>query len=212
MQLSYSSIATYKGCPARFKYSRIDRLPDPSGPAAERGTRIHADAEAFFSEGSLPILSEELEPWRPVMQDLSSRGARPEVKFSLDKNLDPCEWEAGALRGVIDLTWTEGDTAYVIDWKTGRVRDYSDQLKMYSLALLASKPNLHDVKAHVVYIDHHPRTSTPIRMRRADLDEAKAKAKADIDRIETDKIFAPNPSPNCRWCAFRKDAGGPCRW
>ncbi|MHB1784147.1 MAG: PD-(D/E)XK nuclease family protein, partial [Acidimicrobiales bacterium] len=39
--LSPSSISTYEQCPRRFQHSRIDRLPDPSGPDAVLGTFVH---------------------------------------------------------------------------------------------------------------------------------------------------------------------------
>lgn len=43
--LSPSSIATYEQCPKRFECSRIDRLPDPSGPDAVLGTFVHGVLE-----------------------------------------------------------------------------------------------------------------------------------------------------------------------
>lgn len=43
--LSPSSISTYEQCPKRFEYSRIDRIPDPSGPDAVLGTFVHAVLE-----------------------------------------------------------------------------------------------------------------------------------------------------------------------
>jgi putative RecB family exonuclease len=46
--LSPSSISTYEQCPRRFQYSRIDRLPDPSGPDAVLGTFVHGVLEDVF--------------------------------------------------------------------------------------------------------------------------------------------------------------------
>jgi len=46
--LSPSSIGTYRQCPLKFKYSKIDKLPDPSGPEAILGNFVHAILEELY--------------------------------------------------------------------------------------------------------------------------------------------------------------------
>ena len=46
--LSPSSMATYEQCPIRFKFSKIDRLPDPSGVEAVLGTFVHGVLEELM--------------------------------------------------------------------------------------------------------------------------------------------------------------------
>ncbi len=43
--LSPSSISTYRSCPKRFEYSKIDKLPDPPGKEALIGTFAHSVLE-----------------------------------------------------------------------------------------------------------------------------------------------------------------------
>lgn len=46
--LSPSSISTYRQCPLKFKYSKIDGLPDPSGKEAILGNFVHDVLEDLY--------------------------------------------------------------------------------------------------------------------------------------------------------------------
>lgn len=46
--LSPSSIGTFRQCPLKFKYSKIDGLPDPSGPEAILGNFVHDVLEELY--------------------------------------------------------------------------------------------------------------------------------------------------------------------
>ena len=47
--LSPSSIETFKQCPLKFKYSRIDRLRDPPTEATTKGSFVHAVLEDLYA-------------------------------------------------------------------------------------------------------------------------------------------------------------------
>ena len=51
-RLSPSAISTYESCPRRFEYSRVWRLPDPSGEAAVIGSFVHLVLEGLFGLGA----------------------------------------------------------------------------------------------------------------------------------------------------------------
>ena len=44
---SYSAYALYDQCPAKYRYAKIDKLPEPRSEALERGDRIHKEVEAY---------------------------------------------------------------------------------------------------------------------------------------------------------------------
>jgi putative RecB family exonuclease len=46
--LTPSKVASFTSCPLAFRYSQIDRLPEPLSPYAVRGTLVHAALEALF--------------------------------------------------------------------------------------------------------------------------------------------------------------------
>lgn len=47
--LSASSISTWEQCPQRYKYSRIDGIPEPSNESQVLGTFVHAILEELYS-------------------------------------------------------------------------------------------------------------------------------------------------------------------
>jgi putative RecB family exonuclease len=46
--LSPSSIAAFKECPLAFKFSYVERLPEPPSPAASKGTLVHRALERLM--------------------------------------------------------------------------------------------------------------------------------------------------------------------
>jgi len=46
--LSPSSVSAFKSCPLAFKFSYIDRLPEPPSPAATKGTLVHRALELLM--------------------------------------------------------------------------------------------------------------------------------------------------------------------
>jgi putative RecB family exonuclease len=48
MTLSPSKISAFKHCPLQFRFSVIDRLPEPPSPAASKGTLVHRALELLM--------------------------------------------------------------------------------------------------------------------------------------------------------------------
>jgi CRISPR/Cas system-associated exonuclease Cas4 (RecB family) len=209
---SYSAIKMYEECPSKYKFSRILRLPQPSGPAAERGTMIHAEIENAI-KGGLDLLSDEIMHLANSIKVWKENGAQSEMKFSIDKhwNAIPYDDPMSMFRGVIDLYLEHEDKAVVIDFKTGKDRDYSDQIRVYSAVILATKPHISEVKNIIEFIDLKKTKEYPT-IKREDLSSLKSLMVGRILAPEKDNIFAPNPNQFCKWCHYRKDNGGPCKW
>jgi len=209
---SYSSIKTYEECPAKYKFSRILRLPQPSGPAAERGTLIHAEIEEAL-KGGLMLLSDEIKHLADSIETWRNNGAQSEMQFAVDKHWNPVMYkhDNAIFRGVIDLYIEHEDQAVVIDFKTGKDRDYQDQVRVYSAVILATRPHINNVRNIIEFVDLKTRREYP-SVKRENLNELKSLLIGRILAAELDTIHAPNPNQFCRWCHYRKDNGGPCKW
>jgi putative RecB family exonuclease len=46
--LSPSKVSSFRSCPLAFKFSVIDRIPEPASPAMVKGTLVHAALEKLF--------------------------------------------------------------------------------------------------------------------------------------------------------------------
>lgn len=208
---SNSSIKSYEQCPFKYKLTRIEKRQEPSGPAAERGTMIHAEFETAL--GALNIIPDERKWWFPYIDELKAKGALSEVEFAINRNWVKCDFKDPDywLRGIYDAIYFEGTKAHVLDWKTGKERDYEDQLKLYAAIILATYMDIEEVTTEICFIDLNKRVQYATHSR-ADLPALQQWIGDRIAKIEKDDIFSPKPSFNCKWCHFRKSNGGPCQW
>lgn len=209
---SYSAIKTYDQCPAKYKFGRIDGLKEPSGPAADRGKLIHAEIEAVL-KGELELVCEELVYLLPQMDRWREQNARSEMEFAVDDMWNPVEFNdpSAIFRGVIDLYIEQGNRAIVLDFKTGKERDYLDQVRVYATVILATKPHIHEVLPVIEFIDSQKTQEYSVIYGR-DIEYLKSDIRGRINIISHDKFFTANPSGLCKFCHFRKDNGGPCKW
>lgn len=211
MSFSNSSIKTYEQCPFKYKLTRIDHLQEPAGEAADRGKRIHAEFENMLN--GLGLVTEDMEHWLPYIEELKQHKAMPEFEVGFTRDWQSCDFKDKDvwLRGIFDVFYVDGSTAYIADWKTGKERDYEEQLRLYGVMVLAKYPEVQEVQLEIIYIDLKKRVSYQT-MHRGDFEQLKTWVIKRIQKIENDDVFAPHPSFGCKWCHFRKDNGGPCQW
>lgn len=211
MSFSHSSIKVYEQCPYKYKLTRIDHLQEPAGDAAERGKRIHAEFENMLN--GLGLVTSDMDYWQDYIAQLKIRNAKPEVEIGLTRDWKPCDFKAKDvwLRGIFDVFYVDGTTAYIADWKTGKERDYESQLVLYATMVFAAYPDVQEVQLEIIYIDLKKRSPYP-SVKRKDFEHFKDEFTRRIRKIEYDDIFAPHPSYGCKWCHFRKSNGGPCQW
>ena len=153
MALSNSGIKTYQECPYKYKLTRIEHRQEPAGPAADRGKNIHYAFEQALE--ALPMLPPEHSGWYSYIEELSKLKAKSEVEFAFTHDWQACGFkdDNAWIRGIFDVIYFVDDKAHVLDWKTGKERDYSDQLKLYALAILTCYPHVNSVTTEICFID-----------------------------------------------------------
>lgn len=212
MAYSHSSIKTHETCPAQYKFSRIDKLPSESGPAAERGKLLHSECEEFI-KGGLELLSPDIEHLRHILTILKKGGALSEEPLAVNDKWEPVQYdsETAMLRGVLDVLSIEGPIAYLRDFKSGKKRDYSEQMKLYATMIFACYPAVNVVQPIIEWLDLK-KTERYDAIHVSTQGDLRDWIEKRITTIKEDEIYAPNPSSYCRGCSYRKDNGGPCRW
>ncbi|MGH2820704.1 MAG: RecB family exonuclease, partial [Actinomycetota bacterium] len=83
LKLSPSSATDFKSCPQLFKFRAIERLPEPTSPAAARGSLVHLVLERLFTlvpESRTPEGAEALlhATWEELRRDGGDEAFRPE--------------------------------------------------------------------------------------------------------------------------------------
>lgn len=209
---SYSRLACYEECPLKFKFKFIDKLPEPSSEAMERGSTIHKEAEAYVKNGGKLPTSLKL-----FRKEFTAVRKEPEIaaesQWAFTKLWHTTSWFAKdtACRMVVDLAVLNADTVRAIDYKTGKVRDgYERQVSFYAFGafLLWAVEN---VKTELWFLDHG-KTITHEYTRKEHFKVLK-KQWTDAPRaMLADTRFAPRPGSGCRWCSFGVSKGGTCKY
>lgn len=211
---SYSAYGVYKQCPLKYKLTKIDKLPEPKGPALERGIEIHAKAEKFLKNGG-PI-PRELSLFRDDFKWLYERGAAPEERWGFTSQWTPIGFFAKNvwLRLVVDtiVINTQGTHALIVDFKTGKMRPgYDEQLELYVSAAFKFFPALETISTELWYLDSGDCIGRDSEYTPKDADKFRKEWIKRIKPMQNDTRFDAKPNEWCRYCHFRKSNGGPCK-
>lgn len=146
---SFSSLNAFETCPKQYYHYKVAKdTPEPPGEAAMWGTRFHTAAENYIKTGEL---EPEFMQYKDYFDSVISRGRDagctmlPEQKMALNRDMQPCDWFASDVwvRGIIDvLILTDRGTAFAEDWKTGKKKPGSEQLKLFALLVFAHYPEV----------------------------------------------------------------------
>jgi hypothetical protein len=99
----------------------------------------------------------------------------------------------------------------VLDWKSGKRRDYSEQVRLYAAMVFACFPEVVNIQPIISYTD----LKKEDQLKQISRDEhslLKDWVNGRVATLKAEKIWSPNPSYGCRWCHYRKSNGGPCSW
>lgn len=212
---SMSRYSTWLECPLKAKLKFIDKIPEPSNEAMERGTKIHKDAELYVN-GSAKKISKDISKFKKELTDLRNRKASTELDIALDKNWRQCDWFAKEawVRLKIDAAAMDDNEVLVIDYKTGKVSEnYQDQTNLYKCGILSAYPKITIAKSQLWFIDHGVKMpDPPSESNRSNLKVMQNYWNKKVSPMMNDTRFAARPSSKCRWCHFRKSNGGPCEF
>lgn len=192
---------------------------------------MHKSVEDYLN-GSLQQLPSNINFYTQFLDNLKTQEIYPEYKVSLKKDWSPTGWDSEDVwyRGVLDLklltrpdpTVEEGGGvrtadptgAVVYDWKSGKIYpDHDDQKALYSVSVFSEHPTVQRVRAIHVYLDSGQ--NREITYDRSQMHDMRQHWEARVDalgRAIEIQAFMPNPSFKCRYCAFSRFKGGPCRF
>lgn len=203
---SFSKIKAFEQCPKQFYHEKVlKEFPVVETEAMRYGTEFHLAAEEYIRDGK-PI-PKKFSFAQDMLDSLNAkRGVKMcEKKMGLTENLEPCDFFADNVwfRGIADLLIIDvlADTAWVIDYKTGKSSKYADkgQLELMALTVFAHYPDVKKVRAGLLFVI----SKDLIKDRYADFDKSKlwekwlGKYNAMKIAAETN-VWNPKPSGLCK--------------
>lgn len=154
---SYSSLDLFIQCPHKYYRLKVKKdIKEPTSDHLVYGLDVHKAAEDYIKEDK-PI-PEKFAFIKPVLDKLKSYEGEKlcEHRMGLTRNLEPCGFfDKGVWwRGVADLVILNGDSAKIVDYKTGKSSKYADtkQLEILSLAVFKHFPQIKRVKGGLLFV------------------------------------------------------------
>ena len=152
---SYSALNAYETCPKRYQLTRVTKQAhEKQTEATIWGNRVHKALEEF-AKGK-KALPEELKQYQKYVEKILSYEGKKviEEKMAINNSFKPTKWFAKDVwcRGIIDIGVVGSEKAYLLDWKTGKRRPDSDQLKLFAALAFAHYPWIEKVVTGFIWL------------------------------------------------------------
>ena len=149
--LSFSFLNDFANCPhkAYRRYVKKDLPRPPETPEQREGNTTHR-LIMMYLRGHPNRLPVSLEPF---VLPFKARKAEAEVWLAMTEDMRPAnEDEPVWLKGKIDVLIVEPPNAFIVDWKTGKVREDPKELLTYALLLRANFPEVNKISGCYVWL------------------------------------------------------------
>jgi len=202
---SFSGLKDFKNCPKQ--YHEVKVLQNFSKSVTHQmlyGTEVHKALEDYVRDKT--PLAQNYKRFQSVADALLDiPGTRyPEYKMALTQDKQPCAFDAPEywVRGIVDLLIVDGDTAHIVDYKTGSAKyPDPDQLKLMAAMTFAYFPEVKFIKAGLIFVMHE--VFIDEQYKRHEIDKLWAPFNPTLMRLKISYEsgnFPPNPTPLCGWC------------
>ena len=206
---SYSALTAYETCPKRFELTRVTKqVVEKQTEATLWGNKVHKALE-HFAKGTKPLPPDMESYGRYVKKIQSYEGKRVvEERVALTKDLRPTKWMAKDVwvRGIIDIGVVGSNRAYLLDWKTGKHRPDSDQLKLFAALAFAMYPWVDSVVTGFIWlkVDKFDK-QVFTREQTTDIWSEFLPRLSRVAKSYNEDKWIPKPSGLCRnWCPVGK--------
>jgi hypothetical protein len=217
---SFSALDSYETCAKKFYHARVKKdFPEPENDDMKWGFRVHdALAKRIMHASPLPNGMKQWEKWVDwAMQntDRTNTIIQCERKLAITEQMQPCEYFDKRVnpwfRTVADVLKVRANVARLIDWKTGKVKEDSDQLNLTAAALMAHYPEVEHVLCQFVWLAADLKEEALFS--RADLPRLWTRMMPKVDKLRTSYAtgeWLPRPSGLCKKhcsvisCAYHK--------
>lgn len=206
---SYSLYNQFENCPHKaFHMYVLKDLPRIESPEMKWGNDVHSAMERRIKDGTpLPKEMIQAEPVAAKVHTLKADGFSVKVEYQLAMNVDGTKadyWQDPWFRGKLDIAVRSPQTpeaAWLVDWKTGKVREEPMELETGAMLLAANHPELTTILGEYFWMQTGRAglryTLTPVVNTFNKVHEIR-------DRFEDcfrTGDWPKTPNPLCGWCA-----------
>lgn len=205
VQWSFSSLKDFIGCPKRYYEVKVAKnFESKITEALIYGKEVHAALEQYVRDGkALPVNYQRFQKMVDELMQIDGEKF-VEHEMGLLPDLTPCKFSDPNrwVRGIADLLIVNGDTAWVVDYKTGSDRYPDlDQLKLMALMVFAHYPAVQKVKGALLFVLKNTLVSEDYTRDQSQLlwDTFLVKTKR-LESAYAANEWVEQPSPLCGYC------------
>ncbi len=156
---SFSQLNNFETCPKKYWHLSIEKdYKEEEGEAIQYGKKVHKALELLVRDGT-PLPQELAHMHDYVAPFIGIDATRLcEQQLAITKEFLPCDWkdwDNAWCRAVIDLAIMGEESAVLIDYKTGRMKDDGfTQLKLAAAVFMLHYPKVQRVQAAYLWTEH----------------------------------------------------------
>lgn len=200
---SYSFYNDFDNCPhkAYRRYIKRDLPYEEKSEAQHKGTRMHVAMENRIGK-DMPLPEEwaSAEPLAAVFAGMpDTHPVRVEYKLAMTMD-GPCAYDAQTawFRGKLDVV-VMASGGWIVDWKTGKVREDRFELECQALLLKMNHPHLDPIEGQYYWFAEG-RPGRRYSLRPDDTFVTLRNKWVLWKQFEERKDFPKRPNPLCAWC------------
>lgn len=201
---SYSALDSFETCPRRHYLTKVSKIvQEQQGPALVWGNEVHKALEHRLQGRPLGERFAQFEPYAQKVITAAQGGKlEVETELCLNKNFRPTTYfgKDAWVRAKSDVLVLKGDKAFNGDWKTGKPKPNSDQLKLSAAMVFAVKPTVNTVINTFIWLGSEAPPTTEV-FRRDEVAAIWQDFMPRVQRMEEAYVgnkYPPRPSGLCR--------------
>jgi hypothetical protein len=203
---SHSFLASFAICEHQAYRQYVARdIPYEETPALLAGRAAHTALEHRLRDGASLPRSEAARESLCLPIDRFAGEKHFEWKLGIREDGSPCDFHADDVwgRGVLDVALLDGETAMLLDWKTGKVREDPAELAAHAVLLRAHRPAIRRIVGRYVWLKTgelgapHDVSDTPLKL---------ASVRQTMERVKINmrgSTWQKKENVLCGWCSVR---------
>jgi hypothetical protein len=185
-------------------------VPKEDSPELRKGVEVHRRMEEYIKNNGFRWLPPELEAHaKPLLGPTT----KAELMLGMTKDMTPEGFFTDPWgRGKLDVAVFNPPMAFIVDWKTGKVREDDKELRQQALLVRANYPEITRISGCYVWLAERKMGTV------YDLSNVDRAYRETIARMEQAQAYEDagdwpkTPNPLCGWCnvidcQFRKERG-----
>lgn len=204
MIFSYTLLRDFENCPkqAFHKHVAKDLPKELASPEMRFGIDVHTAFEHRL--GGKPF-EERFQHFETYALSLATRPVMAEAKLGVTRAGEACGFfdKNCYFRGKVDAAVVDNESAFLVDWKTGKKREDPDELEIFGVLLQAMLPRVTKLTGRYVWLKSG---EVGKEFNLSNTWEKWGEIQARCDQVETAlgaSFFPPRESGLCSYCPVK---------